>query len=90
MKVIKSVEKYCVAAGVEIYILEDLRHLDPEGLKCLVHLESWFRLGRHYCMVFPMLGESLFDYLRRNAFEPFSITEVADFAYQLLVAVNCK
>ena len=33
-------------------------------------LLGWFRMGGHFCLVFPPLGCSLYDFLRANHFRP--------------------
>ncbi|KAJ1497916.1 dual specificity protein kinase kns1 [Coelomomyces lativittatus] len=38
-------------------------------------------------MVFPLLGPSLFDFLRDNQFQPFSLPQVFTLASQVLQAV---
>ena len=40
-------------------------------------------------MVFDKLGLSLYDFLRRNHYRPFSLPLVREFGRQLLEAVAC-
>mmetsp|Transcript_18041 Transcript_18041/g.31642 ORF Transcript_18041/g.31642 Transcript_18041/m.31642 type:complete len:248 (+) Transcript_18041:476-1219(+) len=43
-----------------------------------------FSFRGHYCMVFESLGPSLYDFLKRQQYQPFPISCVRDFAEQLL------
>ena len=48
-----------------------------------------FEHRSHVCMVFERLGLSLYDFLRKNSYRPFSIDVVREFGRQLLEAVAC-
>lgn len=41
-------------------------------------------------MVFELLGQSVFDFLKSNEFRPFPIHHIQKFAKQLLTSVACK
>lgn len=41
-------------------------------------------------MVFELLGQSVFDFLKSNEFRPFPIHHIQQFAKQLLTSVACK
>jgi len=47
-------------------------------------LLGWFRLGGHFCLVFPPLGCSLYDFLRANHFRPLFPHHIRHIAEQLL------
>lgn len=57
--------------------------------KC-IHLIEWFDYQNHICMVFELLGQSVFDFLKSNEFRPFPIHHIQQFAKQLLTSVACK
>lgn len=57
--------------------------------KC-IHLIEWFDYCNHICMVFELLGQSVFDFLKANEFRPFPIHHIQQFAKQLLTSVACK
>uniref|UniRef100_A0A6A7GAK7 Serine/threonine-protein kinase AFC3 n=1 Tax=Hirondellea gigas TaxID=1518452 RepID=A0A6A7GAK7_9CRUS len=46
------------------------------------------RRRRHVCLVFEPLGRSLYDFLKRNDFQGFSLQHVQHFGYQIISAVN--
>lgn len=90
IKIIRSIKKYRDAAMLEIEILKCLKRNDPFNLKPVIHLDSWFDFRSHICMVFHKYGLSLFDFLKKNRYKPFSLTHVREFTRQLLDAVECK
>jgi dual-specificity kinase len=57
--------------------------------KC-IHLIEWFDFQNHICMVFELLGQSVFDFLKLNEFRPFPVHHIQQFAKQLLTSVACK
>lgn len=57
--------------------------------KC-IHLMEWFDYHNHICMVFELLGQSVFDFLKSNDFRPFPLHHIQQFAKQILTSVACK
>lgn len=48
---------------------------NPPPSNC-VKLKEWFNYRGHVCMVFEKLGPSLYDYLRRNEYQPLPLALV--------------
>lgn len=88
VKVIRNIQKYRDAAVIEIDVLEATMRADPEGKRHCVQMKHWFDFRGHICMVFEKLGLSLYDFLRKNHYQPFSIDMVQAFGRQLLEAVS--
>lgn len=88
IKIVRSVAKYRDAARLEIEVLEHLESNDSDGRYHCVRMLGWFEYQGHVCIVFEKLGPSLYEQLRRSRFQPFSIEQVRDFAYQLLESVH--
>jgi len=88
VKVIKNVPKYRDAAKIELEVLRVLNDGDPDGLNRCVKLQDDFDFRGHICMVFDLLGISLYDFMKENAFRPFELPEVQHFAKQLMSALN--
>lgn len=64
LKVIKNVDKYREAAKLEINVLEKLRQGREPALQTLcVRMLDWFDYFGHMCILFEMLGISVFDFL---------------------------
>lgn len=87
IKIIRAISKYRDAARIEIEVLNTLRDADPKNEKPVIELLSWFDFKNHICMVFEIYGLSLFDFLKKNRYRPFELSQIQDFAKQLLEAV---
>ncbi|CAO3689944.1 unnamed protein product [Umbelopsis vinacea] len=87
VKVIRAVPKYRDASKIEIRVLNTLKERDPLNLNKCIHLLEWFDFRNHICMVFELLGQSVFDFLKENEFHPFPAHHIQHFARQLLTSV---
>ncbi|XP_057542587.1 serine/threonine-protein kinase AFC2-like isoform X2 [Amaranthus tricolor] len=64
---------------IEIDVLEQLsRHYS------CVQMRNWFDYRNHICIVFEMLGPSLFEFLRKNNYQSFPVDLVREIGRQLL------
>ncbi|VVC41240.1 Hypothetical protein CINCED_3A006422 [Cinara cedri] len=88
VKIIKNVEKYREAARLEINALEKLNAKDPESKNLCVRMIDNFEYGGHVCIGFELLGLSVFDFLVKNNYQPYTIDQVRHIAYQLCYAVR--
>jgi hypothetical protein len=55
----------------------------------VIHLKRTFDFRNHVCMVFDVMGLSVFDFLKNNGFRPFPIEHVRTMAHQLLIGIQC-
>ena len=88
LKIIKSVEKYREAAKLEINVLEKINAADPVGEYLCVAMRHWFDFSGHICLVFDLLGASVFDFMKDNNYHPYPMEHVRHMAYQLLHSVK--
>lgn len=88
LKIIKNVEKYREAAKLEINALSKISEKDPEGKHLCVKMLDWFDYHGHMCIAFEMLGLSVFDFLKDNNYQPYSLDQVRHIAYQLCYSVK--
>ncbi|XP_017103056.2 serine/threonine-protein kinase Doa isoform X5 [Drosophila bipectinata] len=88
LKIIKNVEKYREAAKLEINALEKIAQKDPHCDHLCVKMVDWFDYHGHMCIVFEMLGLSVFDFLRENNYVPYPLDQVRHMAYQLCYSVK--
>jgi len=79
---------YYDLAKVEVDILEKLNELDPNGKSRCVKMLDWFDYHGHICIVFDKLGHSVYEFLKRNCYRPFTIDQVQRIANQLIEAVQ--
>ncbi|KAL5552768.1 hypothetical protein UlMin_040169 [Ulmus minor] len=85
IKVVRSLKKYREAAMIEIEVLQLLQRHDANS-RC-VQIRNWFDYRNHICIVFEMLGPSLYDLLRKNMYSPFPVDLVRELGRQLLECV---
>lgn len=87
LKIIKNVEKYREAAKLEINVLEKLAEIDPDCKNLCVKMLDWFEYHGHMCIAFEMLGQSVFDFLKDNNYQPYPLEQVRHISYQLIYSV---
>ncbi|KAM3967090.1 CDC like kinase darkener of apricot isoform 4-T4 [Aphomia sociella] len=87
LKIIKNVEKYREAAKLEINVLEKLAEVDPDCKNLCVKMLDWFEYHGHMCIAFEMLGQSVFDFLKDNNYQPYPLEQVRHISYQLIYSV---
>ena len=88
LKIIKNVKKYREAAKLEINVLEKLAKYDPRAKYRCVPMLDWFDYHGHMCIVFEILGSSVFDFLKDNNYVPYPIEQVRQIGYELCYAVK--
>lgn len=76
IKVVRNVEKYRAAAMTEMEIITTLHHYDRNDEYQVIRLLDWFDYRGHICMVFPRLGDTLYDCMKRNRHKMFHIDVV--------------
>ncbi|KAL8856505.1 MAG: hypothetical protein Q9178_006904 [Gyalolechia marmorata] len=87
IKIIRSVQKYRDASRIELRVLSTLSHNDRENRNKCIHLRDTFDFRNHICIVTDLLGQSVFDFLKGNAFVPFPSSQIQSFARQLFTSV---
>ncbi|KAI9789142.1 MAG: dual specificity protein kinase kns1 [Candelina submexicana] len=87
IKIIRSVQKYRDASRIELRVLSTLSSNDRENRNKCIHLRDCFDFRNHICIVTDLLGQSVFDFLKANAFVPFPSSQIQSFARQLLTSV---
>ncbi|XP_076362106.1 serine/threonine-protein kinase Doa-like [Tachypleus tridentatus] len=88
LKIIKNVDKYREAAKLEINVLKKLAEADQNGRHLCVKILDWFNYHGHICISFEMLGLSVFDFLKENGYQPYTIDQVRHIGYQLCYSVK--
>ncbi|KAG0232155.1 dual specificity protein kinase kns1 [Actinomortierella wolfii] len=88
IKIIRAVQKYRDASKIETRVLHTLKRNDPRNIYKCLHLNDCFDYRNHVCMVFDLLGQSIYDWLKDNSFCPFPPNQIQFFAKQLLTSVS--
>lgn len=88
LKIVRNIKRYHESALIEARIVDSINRKGGRGLSHCVVMYDAFSLDGHYCMVFESLGPSLYDFLKRNNYQPFPMVCVQDFTIQLLQALE--
>ena len=88
MKVLKNWKKLHKQGKIEIKILETLRDSDHDDIKNIVRIKEHFVFRSHVFIVFEMLSINLYQFIKNNDFQGFSIALTKRFALQILEALD--
>nr|CAD2198428.1 unnamed protein product [Meloidogyne enterolobii] len=88
LKIIKNVSKYREAARLEINVLRKLKEKDPDSRHLVIQLLDSFDYFGHICLLFDLLGLSVFDFMKSNDYRPYPLDQARYIAYQLIHAVK--
>lgn len=70
------------------YYLDDLNDITETGRRLCVQMLEWFDYHGHVCILFEMLGRSVFDFMKMNHYQPYPFEHVRAITHQLTLAVN--
>ncbi|KAK6997496.1 kinase-like protein [Favolaschia claudopus] len=87
IKIGRATERYRLASKWEAHILNELKEHDPSNLHRCIHLLRFFTFQNHVCLIFEILGMSLYAFLKSNNFIPFPASHLQSIARQLLDCV---
>lgn len=84
IKILKSKSHFYSQGIIELNLLKAIKEDDPEDLNNLLKLKFYFVFRNHICLVFPVLGQSLHDYLLGTEYPGLGMRQVKDFTLQIL------
>uniref|UniRef100_A0A1A8EY04 dual-specificity kinase n=2 Tax=Nothobranchius TaxID=28779 RepID=A0A1A8EY04_9TELE len=84
LKMVRNEKRFHRQAQEEIRILEHLRKQDRNGAMNVVHMLENFTFRNHICMTFELLSMNLYELIKRNKFQGFSLPLVRKFAHSIL------
>ncbi|XP_042355354.1 dual specificity protein kinase CLK4-like isoform X2 [Plectropomus leopardus] len=87
VKIVRNIDCFREVAKSEIAVLEEINSLDDDNRFACVRMLDWFEHEGHICIVFELLGLSIYEFLRQNQFLPFSVEQIRHMAFQLFRAV---
>uniref|UniRef100_A0A1I7TLH5 Protein kinase domain-containing protein n=1 Tax=Caenorhabditis tropicalis TaxID=1561998 RepID=A0A1I7TLH5_9PELO len=88
LKIIKNVSKYREAAKLEVKVLQRLADRDPQNKHWVIHMSSYFDYHGHICLLFDLMGPSIFDFLKANHYKPYPMDQTLHISWQLCNAVK--
>ncbi|XP_028853345.1 dual specificity tyrosine-phosphorylation-regulated kinase 3 [Denticeps clupeoides] len=84
LKMVRNEKRFHRQAAEEIRILEHLKKQDKTGGMNVVHMVENFTFRNHICMTFELLSMNLYELIKRNKFQGFSLPLVRKFAHSIL------
>ena len=82
-QVIRPFAKYIENAYIEARIIKDINSKDCNDVYGVVRFVESFKHNQYYCLVFEMLGKTLYDVLKLNCFQGFSMKLAQSIFYQI-------
>ncbi|XP_006000439.1 dual specificity tyrosine-phosphorylation-regulated kinase 3 [Latimeria chalumnae] len=84
LKMVRNEKRFHRQAAEEIRILEFLKKQDKMGNMNVIHMLESFTFRNHICMTFELLSMNLYELIKRNKFQGFSLQLVRKFAQSIL------
>ncbi|KAM8804031.1 dual specificity tyrosine-phosphorylation-regulated kinase 4 [Rhynchonycteris naso] len=84
LKIIRNKKRFHHQALVELKILEALRRKDKDNACNVVHMKDFFYFRSHLCITFELLGINLYELMKNNSFQGFSLSVVRCFTFSIL------
>ncbi|XP_050408114.1 dual specificity tyrosine-phosphorylation-regulated kinase 4 [Patella vulgata] len=84
IKIIRNKKRFHHQALVEVKILDALRRKDKDNQYNIIHMFEYFYFRNHLCIVFELMGMNLYELIKKNNFQGFSIALIRRFAFALL------
>ncbi|XP_049623398.1 dual specificity tyrosine-phosphorylation-regulated kinase 3-like [Suncus etruscus] len=88
VKMVRNKECLHHQATVEIRILEHLKKQDKTGSMNVIHMLESFTFRNHVCMAFELLSLDLYELIKKNKFQGFSMQLVHNFAQSILQSLD--
>ncbi|KAF7732101.1 hypothetical protein EC973_006356 [Apophysomyces ossiformis] len=88
VKVIRNKKRFHAQALVEVKILEDLILWDPEDKHNNIRMLEHFYFRNHLCIAFECLSINLYDFIKSNNFQGFSMGLIRRFTVQMLNSLS--
>nr|CAB3240368.1 dual specificity tyrosine-phosphorylation-regulated kinase 2-like [Phallusia mammillata] len=84
LKIVRNEKRFHRQAAEEIRILEHLRKQDKDNAMNIIHMLESFTFRNHICMTFELLSINLYELIKKNKFQGFSLQLVRKFAHSIL------
>lgn len=86
IKILKNHPSYARQGEIEVNILRCLGREDADDCN-FVRAYEFFKHKNHTCLVFEMLEQNLYDFLKQNKFQPLPLRHIRPIARQVLTAL---
>lgn len=88
LKMVRNEKRFHRQAQEEIRILSHLRKHDKDNSMNIIHMFDYFTFRNHMCITFELLYINLYELIKKNKFQGFSLQLVRKFAHSLLQCLD--
>lgn len=88
VKMVRNEKRFHRQAQEEIRILEHLRKQDKDNNMNIIHMWEHFTFRNHICLTFELLSMNLYELIKKNKFQGFSVQLVRKFAHSILQCLD--
>ncbi|KAG0347864.1 hypothetical protein BG004_006737 [Podila humilis] len=88
IKIIRNKKRFHCQAVVEVKILNNLNKWDPEAKHNLIRMTDNFYFRNHLCIATELLSMNLYEFIKSNSFQGFSLGLIKRFCTQLLQSLE--
>lgn len=88
LKMVRNEKRFHRQAQEEIRILEHLRKQDKDNTMNIIHIFDNFTFRNHICITFELLSINLYELIKKNKFQGFSLQLVRRFSHSLLQCLD--
>ena len=88
VKMVRNEKRFHRQAQEEIRILEHLKKQDKDNTHNIIHMLEHFTFRNHVCMSFELLSMNLYELIKKNKFQGFSLQLVRKFAHSILQCLD--
>ena len=84
IKILKNKKIYHYQGGIELSLLKAIKDNDPEDKNNLIKIKFYFIFRNHICIVFPLLGMSIYSYLSKIKTEGIPMRQIRNYSEQII------
>ncbi|KAK0162130.1 hypothetical protein PV327_008492 [Microctonus hyperodae] len=88
LKMVRNERRFHRQAQEEIRILANLRKQDKDNTMNIIHMFDSFTFRSHMCITFELLSINLYELIKKNKFQGFSLQLVRKFSHSLLQCLD--
>ncbi|RCI06177.1 hypothetical protein CU098_013606 [Rhizopus stolonifer] len=88
IKLIRNKQRFYTQALTELSILKKLVEWDPEDKYHTIRMVKHFQFRKHLCIVFECLSMNLYEFIKNNHFQGFSLSLIRRLTLQMLQTLN--
>ncbi|CAG9567547.1 unnamed protein product [Danaus chrysippus] len=84
IKIIRNKKRFHHQALVEVRVLDHLRLKDKDQSHNVIHMLDYFYFRNHLCISFELMSINLYELIKKNNYQGFSLSLIRRFANSLL------